>query len=42
MQGLTDLAMRGQGLAGVWVEALVLVGFAMVFFGVGVRRFRFE
>ena len=42
MQGLTDLVMRGQGLAAVLPEAGVLVGFAVVFFSVGVWRFRYE
>lgn len=42
MQGLTDITLRGQGLAGVWPEALVLLGFAAVFFAIGVRRFRYE
>ncbi len=42
MQGLTDLVMRGQGLSAVLPEAGVLVGFAAVFFAVGVARFRYE
>jgi ABC-2 type transport system permease protein len=42
MQGLTDITLRGQGLAGVWPEAAVLLGFAAVFFTVGVWRFRYE
>lgn len=42
MQGLTDLVLRGQGLAAVLPEAGVLVGFAVVFFVVGVARFRYE
>jgi ABC-2 type transport system permease protein len=42
MQGLTDLVLRGQGLAAVLPEAGVLVVFAVVFFGVGVARFRYE
>jgi ABC-2 type transport system permease protein len=42
MQGLTDLVIRGQGLAAVLPEAAVLLGFAAVFFTVGVARFRYE
>ena len=42
MQGLTDLVLRGQGLGAVLPEAGVLAGFAVVFFGVGVARFRYE
>ena len=42
MQGMLDLVLRGQGLSAVLPEAAVLVGFAVVFFTVGVRRFRYE
>jgi ABC-2 type transport system permease protein len=42
MQGMTDLVLRGQGLAAVLPEAGVLVGFAAAFFGLGVWRFRYE
>lgn len=42
MQGLGDLALRGQGLAQVLPEAGVLLGFAVVFLAVGVWRFRYE
>ena len=42
MQGLTDLTTRGQGLIGILPEAGVLLGFAIVFFVVGVWRFRYE
>lgn len=42
MQGMTDMLLRGQGLAGVLPEAAVLLGFATVFFAVGVGRFRYE
>jgi ABC-2 type transport system permease protein len=42
MQGLLDIALRGQGLEGVLLEAGVLLGFAAVFFVVGVWRFRYE
>lgn len=42
MQGLLDLLIRGQGLAGVLPEAGVLLGFAAAFFAVGVLQFRYE
>jgi ABC-2 type transport system permease protein len=42
MQGLTDLALRGQGLGAVLPEAGVLMGFAAVFFVVGAARFKYE
>jgi ABC-2 type transport system permease protein len=42
MQGLTDITMRGLGLRAVLPEATVLLGFALAFFVIGVRRFRFE
>lgn len=42
MQGLLDLLLRGGGLTDVLPEAGVLLGFAVIFFGVGVWRFRYE
>ena len=42
MQGMLDIVMRGEGLTGVLLEAIVLLGFAAVFFAVGVWRFRYE
>lgn len=42
MQGMSDMLLRGQGVAGVLLEAAVLLGFAAVFFGIGIRRFRYE
>jgi len=42
MQGMMDIALRGQGVSGILLEAGVLVGFAAVFFAVGVWRFRYE
>ncbi|MFZ5921797.1 MAG: ABC transporter permease [Chloroflexota bacterium] len=42
MQGMLDLVLRGGGLAEVLPEAGVLLGFAAVFFTVGVLRFRYE
>lgn len=42
MSALTDITMRGQGLVDVLPEAAVLLGFAVVFFAVGIWRFRYE
>ncbi|MEP7136168.1 MAG: ABC transporter permease [Chloroflexota bacterium] len=42
MQGLLDLVLRGKGLVDILPEAGVLLGFAVIFFSVGVWRFRFE
>lgn len=42
MQGMLDLGLRGGGLVDILPEAGVLLGFAVVFFSVGVMRFRFE
>lgn len=42
MQGLLDLVLRGQGLVSILPEAGVLLGFAAVFFAIGIWRFRYE
>ena len=42
MQGFQDVLVRGYGLAGILPEAGALLGFAVVFFLIGVWRFRFE
>ncbi len=42
MQSLTDLALRGQGITDILPESGVLLGFAAVFFVIGIWRFRFE
>lgn len=42
MQGMLDLVLRGGGLSDVLPEAVVLVGFAVIFFSIGVWRFRYE
>ena len=42
MQGMLDLVLRGGGLMDILPEARVLLGFALLFFSVGVWRFRFE
>jgi len=42
MQGMLDLGLRGGGLVDILPEAGVLLGFAAIFFFVGVMRFRYE
>ena len=42
MEGMLNLVLRGQGLAGVLVPSVVLLGFAVLFFAVGIWRFRYE
>ena len=42
MQGMLDLVLRGGGLQDVLPEAAVLLGFAAIFFTVGIWRFRYE
>lgn len=42
MSGFLDIAVRGQGLPGVLLESGILLGFALLFFAVGVWRFRYE
>jgi ABC-2 type transport system permease protein len=42
MQGMLDILLRGQGVSGVLLESGVLLGFALVFFVIGVLRFRYE
>jgi ABC-2 type transport system permease protein len=42
MQGMLDLVSRGKGLVDILPEAGVLLGFAAIFFAVGVLRFRYE
>jgi ABC-2 type transport system permease protein len=42
MQGMMDIVLRGGGLTAIWPETAVLLGFAAVFFTVGVLRFRYE
>jgi ABC-2 type transport system permease protein len=42
MEGMLDLGLRGGGLLEILPEAGVLLGFAAVFFAVGVMRFRYE
>lgn len=42
MQGMLDLVLRGGGLIDILPEAAVLLGFAGIFLGIGVWRFRYE
>ncbi|MBF8282677.1 MAG: putative ABC transporter permease protein [Anaerolineales bacterium] len=42
MRGFTDVIVRGQGPEGVLLETLVLLGFAVIFFALGVWRFKYE
>jgi hypothetical protein len=42
MQGMLDILLRGQGIEGVLLESVVLLGFALLFFLVGVLRFKYE
>jgi ABC-2 type transport system permease protein len=42
MQGLLDLVARGRGLVDILPDAGVLLGFAAVFFVIGVWRFKYE
>ena len=42
MQGMLDLVLRGGGLRDILTEAGILLGFAVLFFSVGVWRFRYE
>jgi len=42
MEGMLDLGLRGGGLVDILPEAGVLLGFAVLFFSVGVMRFRYE
>ena len=42
MQGMLDIVLRGGGVSAVLPEAGVLLAFAVVFFTIGVLRFRYE
>ena len=42
MEGMLDLGLRGGGMVDILPEAGVLLGFAVVFFTVGILRFRYE
>jgi ABC-2 type transport system permease protein len=40
MDGYQNILIRGLGLEAVWLPALVLLGYALGFFGLAVWRFR--
>ena len=42
MRGLLNIVLRGQGLTGILPEAGILLGFAVLFFGIGIWRFKYE
>jgi len=42
MQGVLDVALLGQAVSGITLEVLVLLGFTLVFYLVGVLRFKYE
>jgi ABC-2 type transport system permease protein len=42
MQGMLDIVLRGRGLSAVLPEAAVLLGFAVLFYAIGIWRFRYE
>jgi ABC-2 type transport system permease protein len=42
MSGFLNIAVRGQGLSGVLLESGILLGFALIFFVIGVWRFRYD
>ena len=42
MQGMLNLVLRGGGLMDILPQAGVLLGFAVIFFSIGVMRFRYE
>ncbi len=42
MQGMLDILVRGQGITGVLLESAVLLGFALVFYLIGILRFKYE
>jgi ABC-2 type transport system permease protein len=42
MRGFIDVIVRGQGVEGVLLECGILLGFAALFFGLGIWRFKYE
>ena len=42
MQGLTEIITFGKGLSDVWLNAVVLLVFAAIYFVIGVRRLRLD
>jgi ABC-2 type transport system permease protein len=42
MIGMNDILLRGQGMAGIAGSLVALLGFAVLFFAVGIWRYRYE
>ena len=42
MDGFKNILIRGQGLEAAWLPTLVLLGFSVLFFGLGAWRFSFR
>lgn len=42
MQGMLGVIQRGQGVTGILTEVGLLIGFAAIFFTIGILRFRYE
>ncbi len=42
MQGMMGIVLRGQGIMGILPQVGVLMGFSLVFFVIGILRFRYE
>jgi len=42
MHGLTDIIVYGKGLSEVWLNAAVLLVFAVIYFVIGARRLRLD
>ena len=42
MEGMLDIVLRGRGLSAVLPEVAVLLGFAALFYAIGIWRFRYE
>jgi ABC-2 type transport system permease protein len=42
MKGMLDILLRGQGVVGILPTAGVLLGFAVLFFVIGIWRFKYE
>jgi ABC-2 type transport system permease protein len=42
MRGMLDILVRGQGVVGILPIAGILFGFAVVFFTIGIWRFKYE
>ena len=42
MRGFQDIIVRGLGLQEILLEAVVLIGFGLLFLSIGIWRFRYE